>query len=76
MRDDTLGPVSAALAADLQDLTRQHGFVLWPDRPGAFTDLVDRLVGRGHRVPQEARRAGRDTHSVASPRGHHPHPAP
>lgn len=46
MRDDTLGPVSAALAADLQDLTRQHGFVLWPDRPGAFTDLVDRLVRR------------------------------
>jgi hypothetical protein len=30
---DTLGPVSAALAADLQDLTRQHGFVVWPDRP-------------------------------------------
>jgi hypothetical protein len=43
---DTLGPVSAALAADLQDLTRQHGFVVWPDRPGAFTDFVDRLVRR------------------------------
>ncbi len=43
---DTLGPVSAALAADLQDLTRQHGFVLWPDRPGAFTDFVDRLLRR------------------------------
>jgi hypothetical protein len=43
---DTLGPVSAALAADLQELARQHGFVLWPDRPGAFTDLVDRLVRR------------------------------
>ena len=43
---DTLGPVSAALAATLQDLTRQHGFVLWPDRPAAFVDLVDRLVRR------------------------------
>ncbi|MBL9099431.1 MAG: BREX-6 system phosphatase PglZ [Myxococcales bacterium] len=43
---DTLGPVSAALAADLQELARQHGFVLWPDRPGDFTDFVDRLVFR------------------------------
>lgn len=43
---DTLGPISAALAADLQDLTRQHGFVLWPDRAGVFTDFVDRLVRR------------------------------
>lgn len=43
---DTLGPVSAALAADLQDLTRQHGFVLWPDRAGDFRDFVDGLLLR------------------------------
>lgn len=39
-----LGPVSAALLALLGEEARKHGAVLWLDRDGTYSALVDRLL--------------------------------
>lgn len=40
-----LGPVSTALIAELRDEARQHGVLVWLDKDGAYTGLVDSLIG-------------------------------
>lgn len=42
-----LGPVSAALEADLREQARQHGILVWLDKEGAYTAFADRLRERG-----------------------------
>jgi len=42
-----LGPVSASLEAELRELARQHGIVVWLDNEGAYTGFADRLRARG-----------------------------
>src|SRR5690349_4816968 len=42
-----LGPVSAALEADLREQARQHGILVWLDKEGAYTAFADRLRDRG-----------------------------
>ena len=39
------GPVSTALIAELKDEARQHGVLIWLDKDGAYTELVDSLIG-------------------------------
>lgn len=39
----TLGPVSAALEADVRGWVRRHGVVVWLDVDGHYTSFVDRL---------------------------------
>ena len=43
----SLGPVSAALEADLREQARQHGILVWLDKEGAYTAFADRLRDRG-----------------------------
>ncbi len=40
-----LGPVSEHLVSTLEKLTRAHGVVVWLDRDGDYTALVDALAG-------------------------------
>ncbi|HEV2853830.1 MAG TPA: BREX-6 system phosphatase PglZ [Thermoanaerobaculia bacterium] len=40
-----LGPISAALEADLRDWVRRHGIVVWLDIEGLYSGFVDRLAG-------------------------------
>ena len=40
----TLGPVSAALVAELQEEARKHGVLVWLDKDDAYTGLVDSLI--------------------------------
>lgn len=55
---DDLGPVSARLAAELRELARQRGIVVWLDREGSYTAFADALamrqVGNRHAVPIQA----------------------
>jgi hypothetical protein len=44
---NALGPVSAALEADLRWQARQHGILVWLDKEGAYTAFADRLRDRG-----------------------------
>ncbi|MFN9622975.1 MAG: hypothetical protein ACK587_09120 [Cyanobacteriota bacterium] len=39
----TLGPISTALEAELRKQVQQNGIVIWLDRDGHDTELVDRL---------------------------------
>jgi hypothetical protein len=39
----TLGPISTALEAELRKQVQQNGIVIWLDRDGHYTELVDRL---------------------------------
>ena len=38
-----LGPISAALEAELRQRVQQNGIVIWLDRDGHYTPLVDQL---------------------------------
>ncbi|MFN9622978.1 MAG: hypothetical protein ACK587_09135, partial [Cyanobacteriota bacterium] len=38
-----LGPISTALEAELRKQVQQNGIVIWLDRDGHYTELVDRL---------------------------------
>ena len=38
-----LGPISTALEAELRQRVQQNGIVIWLDRDGHYTELVDRL---------------------------------
>ena len=38
-----LGPISTALEAELRKQVQQNGIVVWLDRDGHYTELVDRL---------------------------------
>ena len=40
---NTLGPISTALEAELRKQVQQNGIVVWLDRDGHYTELVDRL---------------------------------
>jgi len=40
---NTLGPISTALEAELRKQVQQNGIVIWLDRDGHYTELVDRL---------------------------------
>jgi hypothetical protein len=42
-----LGPVSAALEADLREQARKHSILVWLDKEGAYTAFADRLRDRG-----------------------------
>jgi hypothetical protein len=44
MTPSDLGPVSAALEADLRTWVRRHGIVLWLDLDNHYSGFVDRLV--------------------------------
>ena len=39
-----LGPVSATLVAELREEARKHGVLVWLDKNGAYTELVDSLI--------------------------------
>ena len=39
----SLGPISTALEAELRKQVQQNGIVIWLDRDGHYTELVDRL---------------------------------
>ncbi len=39
-----LGPVSAALVAELREEARKHGVLVWLDKDGSYTELVDVLT--------------------------------
>ncbi len=39
-----LGPVSATLVAELREEARKHGVLVWLDKDGAYTELVDFLT--------------------------------
>lgn len=43
---ESLGPVSQACAAELRELARQRGIVVWLDREGSYTELADVLAER------------------------------
>ena len=51
-----LGPVSAALVAELRDEARKHGVLVWLDKDGAYSTLVDSLI----RARDDALAASRD----------------
>jgi hypothetical protein len=61
--DASLGPVSAALEADLRAWVRRHGVVVWLDGPGHFADFVARL--------EAARTAGDLPYDVKAFHGSH-----
>ena len=61
--DASLGPVSAALEADLRTWVRRHGVVVWLDGPGHFADFVARL--------EAARAAGDLPYDVKAFHGSH-----
>ncbi|TMQ03500.1 MAG: hypothetical protein E6J91_46755 [Deltaproteobacteria bacterium] len=42
-----LGPLAAALEADLREQARQHGILVWLDKEGVYTAFADRLRDRG-----------------------------
>ena len=39
-----LGPVTATLVAELREEARKHGVLVWLDKDGAYTELVDSLT--------------------------------
>jgi PglZ domain len=43
-----LGPVSRQLEAELRELARLHGVVVWLDKEGHYTEFVDALGVRAH----------------------------
>lgn len=53
-----LGPVSASLEAELREVARQHGIVVWLDKEGAYTRFADGLAERasGGAFPVPVRR--------------------
>ena len=40
----TLGPVSATLVAELREEARKHGVLVWLDKDGSYSELVDSLI--------------------------------
>ena len=46
-----LGPVSAALIAELREEARKHGMLVWLDKDGVYTELVDFLIRAGADAP-------------------------
>lgn len=47
----TLGPVSAALEAELREEVRKNGVVFFLDKEGAYTPFIDRLAAAGGPYP-------------------------
>jgi hypothetical protein len=45
------GPVSASLTAELRELARQRGIVVWLDKEGSYTAFADALVAEGAAAP-------------------------
>ncbi len=45
------GPVSASLAAELRELARKHGIVVWLDKEGSYTGFADALMAEGAAAP-------------------------
>ena len=45
------GPVSASLAAELRELARKHGIVVWLDKEGSYTGFADALRAEGAAAP-------------------------
>ena len=41
-----VGPISAALEAELRQRVQQNGIVIWLDRDGHYTQLVDQLIAQ------------------------------
>ena len=46
-----LGPVSASLYAELRELARQRGIVVWLDKEGSYTAFADAAAERSAREP-------------------------
>jgi hypothetical protein len=46
-----LGPVSASLYAELRELARQRGIVVWLDKEGSYTAFADALAARSAADP-------------------------
>ncbi|MBP6846095.1 MAG: BREX-6 system phosphatase PglZ [Kofleriaceae bacterium] len=46
-----LGPVSTSLYAELRELARQRGIVVWLDKEGSYTAFADELAARSAREP-------------------------
>ncbi|HPH66539.1 MAG TPA: PglZ domain-containing protein, partial [Kofleriaceae bacterium] len=44
-------PVSASLTAELRDLARQRGIVVWLDKEGSYTAFADALMASGNAAP-------------------------
>ena len=66
-----LGPVSVALVAELRDEARKHGVLVWLDKDGIYTDLVDTLL----RTRDNAPAATAGSSAVESPTtGRFPYP--
>ena len=49
-----LGPVSASLAAELRELARQRGIVVWLDKEGSYTAFADAHIKRAAGQPSAA----------------------
>lgn len=47
----SFGPVSAVLVAELREEARKHGALVWLDKDGAHTPLVDALVAGADGFP-------------------------
>lgn len=45
-----LGPVPAALTADLREQARQLGILVWLDKEGAYTARSSAAAPRGHSI--------------------------
>lgn len=58
-----LGPVSAALVAELREEARKHGVLVWLDKDGTYTELVDALIRSRASAPV----AAEDSSSADSP---------
>jgi hypothetical protein len=43
-KEHTLGPVSATLVAGLHEDARKHGVLVWLDKDGTYSELVDSLI--------------------------------
>ena len=43
-KEHTLGPVSATLVAELREDARKHGVLVWLDKDGTYSELVDSLI--------------------------------
>lgn len=63
VESETIGPVTAALEAELRSTVLRHGVVLWLDADGHYSAMVDRL--------QAAREAGALPYAVQAFRGSH-----
>lgn len=63
----SLGPVSAALVAELREEARKYGVLVWLDKDGAYTELVDMLIRSRANPPATGDSSGAES---SSRRGH------